>query len=151
MSDPARQPLVDAVPWLETPERIRSFADEQGYVFARDLVPRRAVAAARKVALSEGTRAGWLTGETTADGQAMARRGAKLTGIGYDDPSFVRYQQALLPHPDIERLARGRKLATMLEAILGAPPLAFGGNVLTVKSLNCTFFDEPSTWCGMSA
>jgi Phytanoyl-CoA dioxygenase (PhyH) len=113
------------------PQIIRQRAGREGYVFCRALVPRPLIDALRGFALAVAKELGWLDANAPP-GAALVNADVRLGA--YDDPRWIAFLQAVLPHASFAALRVAPAVVAMLTAILGAPPEPDAGDLCRVVS-----------------
>lgn len=100
---------------------LRAMAEEQGYLFVRDLLPERSLQRLRQVILTEAATRGWL------DPDAPLLDGIARTGMStpaHDDPRFTDLQVAVHLLPEFEEIRSHPALLDVLKNL-------FNGRVQT--------------------
>ena len=100
-------------------------------MFCRALVPRDRIDALRGHALAVAKDLGWLDADAPP-GVALAVTDARLGA--YDDPRWIDFLRAVLPHPSFAALRVAPAVVAVLTAILGAPPESDAGDLCRVVS-----------------
>ena len=111
----------DASHLLEGSESLREQAVQQGYVYFKGLVPDSAVRTVRAFVRERCAEFGWVKPNKKNPPTMLAQRGAKLTGRGWDDPTWVQFQLEVINHPEFRALALHENLTSALDTVCGEP------------------------------
>ena len=102
-------PFFDASAAAGDPARIRSIADELGYLYLRNWIPVPRVEAVRAFVRSFAVARGWIEPAEGNPPVLLARKGAGLAGRGWDDPAWIELQQRLVGAPGSRRLSNAAR------------------------------------------
>lgn len=126
-------PLEESSPLLGNPEAIQAAAQEQGYLFLRQFIPDSILAPLRGFIRESLAEFGWV--EPDRDNPAAMRPvpGAQISGRGWDDPNWIRFQRVFSSNPRFRALAEAPVVLDVLEAIMGEPAWVATTNFCWVK------------------
>ena len=111
----------DATPLLEDPDGLRQHGDELGFAFFKGLVPQSVVDPVRAFVRERCAEFGWVKPDEKNPPYMLAKRGAKLTGRGWDDPNWTQFQTEVINHTDFRALVLHENLTSALDAVSGVP------------------------------
>lgn len=109
--------LPDRAPIAGDAVALKARAEEDGCLLLRGVPGPDAVAPLREVVLANAKAVGLL------------EPGASLTGSGYDDPRWIELQLRVLPDPVFLEVGDHPALLSVLEALLGEPPMTRRGDI----------------------
>jgi hypothetical protein len=82
-------PFVRATPALSDPLRLRSLAEDLGYLFFEGLMPHQLLDPVRDFVQTFAAKAGWAQEEEGKSVSLSDKPGARLSGRGWDDPKWI--------------------------------------------------------------
>ena len=115
------EPFEDATPLLGDSSKIHERAAELGYLYFANLLPKELLAPVRAFVREECARYGWVRRDKRNPRSMRARTRAKLTGRGWDDPNWTKFQLAFCNNADFLTLASHELILSTLEAVAGEP------------------------------
>jgi ectoine hydroxylase-related dioxygenase (phytanoyl-CoA dioxygenase family) len=102
-------------------DALRAAAANQGYLHFRKFLPDSLLAPVRAFTRDAFARLGWVQPDGNNPPAMQAIPDARLSGRGWDDPNWVRFQTTFSTHPDLLALAEAPCVMEVLEAIMGEP------------------------------
>lgn len=126
-------PLEESSHLLGDLEAIRLAAAEQGYLHFRQFFPDSLIAPVRAFTREAGSDFGWVEADDDNPPVMRAVPGARLSGRGWDDPDWVRFQGAFSSHPDFLALAEAPLVMEVLDAVMGEPAWPATTNFCWIK------------------
>lgn len=107
----------DSTTLIDQPLALRNQAEQDGYVFLRDLLPRRRVEALRDVALKSCAELGWLAPDNPP-GDVLAKT---HLGLGAsDDPRYHAFLAQVIPSMEFAVLGENPTLLSVVAAVSGS-------------------------------
>jgi ectoine hydroxylase-related dioxygenase (phytanoyl-CoA dioxygenase family) len=119
------EPFVDATEWIGDPAMLARLSNTHGYLFLRNLAPRATVSLLRAQVLDVCARRGWLD-DRVSRSDAVAHPDAASHATRDELISLQGDVQSL---PAFSDLRRDPGILSVLEAVLGAPPVSGYGDV----------------------
>lgn len=114
-------PLVDDTALLDDAAALREAAELRGYLFFRQLVRPATLAPIRAFVRAFGVAEGWFHADDTEPAWIDAVPGRQLAGRGFDDPAWVRLQQAINARAAFHALGEEPRVLEVLGAVYGEP------------------------------
>ena len=115
------EPYEDATPLLQDPDALRKRANELGFLFFSDLADLDLVAKVRTYVRNQSVGYGWVKKGKGNPPRLLAKKGARLTGRGWDDPNWTEFQLNIVNHPDFWTLISNERLLSALDLVAGQP------------------------------
>lgn len=119
------EPFVDATEWIADPAMLARLSSTHGYLFLRDLAPQATVSLLRAQVLDVCARRGWLD-DRVPHSEAVAHPDA--AGHATRD-ELISFQGDVQILPAFSELRCDPGILSVLEAVLGGPPVAGYGDV----------------------
>ncbi len=127
------EPFFDASAVAGEPARLRSIADELGYLYLRHWIRVPRLEAVRAFVRSFALAHRWIEPAKGNPPVLRARRGAGLAGRGWDDPAWIELQRDLAGLPAFAALVRCREIVGVLEAVYDEPAAVATANHCWIK------------------
>ena len=110
-------------------DALRERAISDGYLYFPGLIPPDLILNLRQIALQLAAKAGWLEGDWQ---QAVAN--ASINQLRYDDPSYIKWLEQLLPSHAFRTLGNFNAIKTILQTLFGGPVQAQCGDLCRIMS-----------------
>jgi ectoine hydroxylase-related dioxygenase (phytanoyl-CoA dioxygenase family) len=125
--------MMDSSNLIEDPDALQSFASEQGYLYLAGLIPDALLDPVRAFTREAFARLGWVHHDVENRPVMKAIADARLSGRGWDDPDWVRFQHHFSSHPSFLALVEAPLVMNVVEAILGEPAWLASVNFCWIK------------------
>jgi ectoine hydroxylase-related dioxygenase (phytanoyl-CoA dioxygenase family) len=144
--------LESATPWLDDPARLREFADTNGYLFCRGLLPRADMIALRAAILDVARRHQLLADE---DDRHSTRTRPGVPIFEQDTPQWLAFYRDILCLRALNALPAHRQLYDIVSTLVGEPVFHHARvNVRFFANFPFQFASPPHrdfTWVGGTA
>jgi len=130
-------PFNESSQLLDEREELRSVAKDQGYLHFRGLIPESLLAPVRAFTREAFVNVGWVQEDAKNQPIMQAMPDAKLSGKGWDDRDWVKFQPVFCKHPDFLALAEAPFIMDIHEAVMGEPAWLASMNFCWIQLPGC--------------
>lgn len=130
----------DATPLLEHPEKLRAFAETEGYLFFKNLLPEHDVLNLRNHMLKIAQKYGWLAPHTPLP---LGLAAPDVPQFKENAPEWHNFYCDVQKTPTFHKMALHPRLIRPLEILFNEPVLPHSRNILRVLFPNSARYSTP--------
>jgi hypothetical protein len=135
--------LIDSAPLTRDLEALRARASQDGCLLLRGIPGPEAVTPLRMLAEETAESLGFVRKADAGRYAPLVKRGAMLSGTGYDDQRWLTLQQRVLADPRFDAIGDNPELLTVLEGLFGGPVLTRRGDICRLALPNARHLTTP--------